>query len=831
MLQNRVREEGSDMLEVRNVSVAYGDESVLEGVSLSVAPGELVALVGENGCGKSTLGRAMCAMRLVDAGCIVVDGFDPALGECERLAVRERVGYVQQDPFDQLVCAQVFDEVAFGPRNLGLDAGGVSDRVTEALHLVGLDGYETRETAALSGGEQQRLALAGLLAMRPNYMVLDEPTAQLDPAMREQMRAFFLSLVHEQGIGVVLVTHDPKEIALADRVVDLGASGGNAEGCESAWAVAVDDGSARGVAVGAMAPDFSMSDAGEDSHSVACACGASRDASNATSCGVADGSARVDGALPGVPLHTPLLELRGVSHTYGERRVLSDVDLTVNAGEMLLLTGASGAGKTTLALIASGLLDPQEGSVLVGGCTVAPGCVGLAFQNPEAQCFLDTVFDEISFAPRNASMDETGIAQRVEEAVAYVGLDPALMSRHPMELSGGQARRVGLAATLALDAPAYVLDEPSAGLDAAGRRFAREAVCRLAASGKAVIVISHDVDEWAPVVHRVARLEAGSLHCAKLQSSALKTASEAARGCGSAERPMRCAAMGETGRSSAMDAREEELALDRSANGPDPSAASPMPLLSKLDARVKMVLLCMACIGVFASTHPLALLPWFALLAVCLAAARMDLRTVARGMRPIAIVLAIAFLGNALVFGGASDIQLLGPLGVHMDGVVRGATAVLRIALLVGFALVVAQTTTAMQVADACVRVMRPLTRFGVPVASIGSALSLALRFIPIMREELARIRLAQRARGARFDTGPLAQRIRVWASVFIPLIVGMFHRADCLADAMAARLSESPRARRLPEPRPLTRVDRLVLIGGTACIGLLVLVSIAGRF
>ena len=148
--------------------------------------------------------------------------------------VRSLVGRVCQDPVDQIVSSLVFDEIAFGPRNLGLSEEEVSQRVDCALRRVGLSGFQDRVTTALSGGEQQRIALAGVLAMTPRYLVLDEPTAQLDPAVRESLRTLFRTLVHEDGIGVALITHDPLEIALADRIVDVASINGALGASESA---------------------------------------------------------------------------------------------------------------------------------------------------------------------------------------------------------------------------------------------------------------------------------------------------------------------------------------------------------------------------------------------------------------------------------------------------------------------------------------------------------------------------------------------------------------------------------------------------------------------
>ena len=201
---------------------AYAAEAarpVLSDVTLSVSPGELVALVGENGAGKSTLANLICGSLVAQPGMVAVDGIDPAASDDARMQVRRTVGHVFQQPEDQIVSTAVFDEVAFGPRNMGWDEAAVEHAVISALSIVGLAGFEDREVAALSGGEQQRLALASVLSCAPAYVVLDEVTSQLDSATRPAFRSLFRSLAHEQGHGVVQVTHDPLEVLMSDRVL------------------------------------------------------------------------------------------------------------------------------------------------------------------------------------------------------------------------------------------------------------------------------------------------------------------------------------------------------------------------------------------------------------------------------------------------------------------------------------------------------------------------------------------------------------------------------------------------------------------------------------
>ncbi len=811
------------MLEVKNVTVGYGDVEVLSGASLSVAPGELVALVGDNGSGKSTLGRVMCAAQLVDGGSVVVDGHDPSVSELERLRVRALVGRVCQDPVDQIVSSLVFDEVAFGPRNLGLDDAEVERRVLAALDLVGMPSFADCVTTELSGGQQQRIALAGILAMHPSYLVLDEPTAQLDPSARAGFRDLFSRLAHESHMGIALITHDPAEIARADRVIDvarMGVRSGDASaGGDRANDARVGDVRGGGACEGdAFKGAQSTGDASLDSVR-------SFDACASDACAVSEGNASEGGSLMAATcarggradiVHArPVLELDGIFFSYGDRPVLTDVSLRVHAGEVVLLAGASGAGKSTLASIAAGLVAPCSGEVRLCGAPPVPGDVGLAFQQPEAQFFLDTVYDEIAYAPRNLSCDEAEVDRRVHAAVRTVGLDEDLLSSSPFELSGGQARRVALASVLSLDAPAYIFDEPSAALDAKGRAFARRMVEGLSREGRAVLVITHDVDEWAPVSSRVVELADGSLH--ERGRGATGAASFACDG--------RVSAPGESPRG------------DGSSHVPSGGAATPLTALggytphapaARVDARVKLILLLLATVGVFSAQSPVVLSAWAVVLFGALGAARMRPSRILSAMRPVAIVLTFTLIANLVSCDGRATIELAGPVGLDPAGGLRGLLAVVRIVLLVGFSLVVAASTTGTQLSDACVRLLRPCARWGVPVGPLGTVLSLALRFIPLVSEELNRIRLAQRARGASFDNGTVIERIGVWASVLTPLMIGLFRRADRLAEAMSARCYDAVSAGRLPAPRPLGSLDRRVLVVGT---GLAIALSAVGAF
>lgn len=210
------------MISFESVTYRYreGDPPALDDVTLRVEPGEIVAIVGANGSGKSTLALMCDGLLVPDEGRVMVDGLDSA-DAASIWEIRSRVGMVFQDPDDQIVGTVVEEDCAFGPENLGVPSAEIRQRVDDALGSVGLTGLERREPHLLSEGQKQRLAVAGALAMRPRYLVFDEPTAMLDPEGRRSVMGIVERLGHEQGHGVLLVSHDAADVARVDRVIGL----------------------------------------------------------------------------------------------------------------------------------------------------------------------------------------------------------------------------------------------------------------------------------------------------------------------------------------------------------------------------------------------------------------------------------------------------------------------------------------------------------------------------------------------------------------------------------------------------------------------------------
>ena len=494
------------MLEARNVSFAYGDGSLaVSGVNLLVEPGERVVLLGCNGSGKSTLCRMLNGALAPAGGFVAVDGAsDPR--DLARL-----VGYVRQDPRNQVVSAQVFDEVAFGPRNLGLERSEVVARSERALEVCGIEALRDRMTSELSGGEQQLLALAGILAIEPRYLVLDEVGSQLDEGSRERVRTVVDELVRS-GVGVVEISHGVESLFGAARVSVL--AGGRVvwEGAPRAFLLSDLARCAAGLGDDELASLLS---------SAACAGWEPLERPDPTE--VARYLAQREGPCEDAPYTpSPSHALLGsnLEVVYGDHAALDDVSL--EARGLTLLLGPSGAGKTTVARVLAGVAEPDAGRALLDDAPVRAGRVGLAFQRPEDQLFCDTVLDDIAYGPHAAGMPDADGAARA--AAALLGVGEELLNRSPLELSGGQMRRVALAGVIAARPAAYVLDEPSAGLDGPSRQALREVVRRLVDEGAAVLLITHDAADWLDCAGSVVLIRdgrvVGTVPAEKLASSA-----------------------------------------------------------------------------------------------------------------------------------------------------------------------------------------------------------------------------------------------------------------------------------------------------------------------
>lgn len=474
--------------------------TALRGIDLEVMPGEFLAVMGPTGAGKTTL-------------CLALNGLVPhATGGTFRgdVWIAERntkshpvatlateVGLVFQDAESQLFNMTVEDEVAFGPESLGLPVEEIERRLRWALDAVRLADLRERSPAHLSGGQQRRLAIAAVLAMRPSILVLDEPTAGLDPLGRREVLAVIAEL-RRRGATVIMSTQDADAVAeLADRVIVLEAGRIALEGTPQEAFAHVERLQALGVDVPQMA---------ELSHRLGIhppCLTVEQAVRTLTQHGARSTRYAADELRTAHPVPTANgnpVAFHDVWFRYESGvQALAGVELTLHAGEYVALIGANGSGKTTLAKHVNGLLRPQRGEVSVVGRDVRetlPGelarHVGYVFQNPDHQLFAPSVREEIAFGPRNLGLSPAEVAARVEAALAAFELTP-LAHLPPATLGYGQRRLVTLAAVHAMQPQVLILDEPTVGLDRRLTQRLLDWVVERHAAGTTVVFITHDM--------------------------------------------------------------------------------------------------------------------------------------------------------------------------------------------------------------------------------------------------------------------------------------------------------------------------------------------------
>ncbi len=514
-------------IEIEGVTYAYpaadgAGRPALQKISLEIRAGEYVAIVGANGSGKSTLARHLNALLIPDRGQVRVGDRDTR-ERLHRPAIHRTVGMVFQRPEDQLVATTVEEDVAFGPENLGLPPTEIRRRVAEALAVTEMEEVRTRAPHHLSAGQMQRVALAGVLAMRPACIVFDEATAMLDPAGRRAVRRMMARL-HAEGITVVTITHFMEEAAEAERVIVL--DGGRVAMDAPPRSIFAEP--ARLAAVGLDLPPAAELARRLRSHcpSLPPEILTIEELAEALDRYRPDG-----GSLPlpesharaGLPVH-PFVEVEALGHTYLKdtpraHRALESVWLEVAESAAHGLLGATGSGKSTLMQHLNGLLRPQEGRVRVGPFDLTdPGVdlravrrmAGLAFQMPEMQIFEQYVGDEIAYGPRLQGLPRPELRERVRRAMTLVGLDfDAYKDRFTFNLSGGEKRKVALASVLAMEPRLLLLDEPTAGLDPASRSELLDRLAGLREAGITLVISSHCMEDLAALTERLTVLSEG----------------------------------------------------------------------------------------------------------------------------------------------------------------------------------------------------------------------------------------------------------------------------------------------------------------------------------
>ena len=570
---------GLESIQVKDVSYQYtrrneNDEvietlSALSDVSFSIEQGSFVCILGHNGSGKSTLAKLFNALQLPGEGTVLVSGMD-SREEKNIFPIRREVGMVFQNPDNQIIASVVEEDVGFGPENIGLPTDEIWKRVKDALAAVHMEAYRLKSPNHLSGGQKQRVAIAGTLAMEPKVIVLDEPTAMLDPSGRKEVLESVLELKRTKGISIILITHYMEETVDADRILLMDAGKLVLDGSprEVFSDVArlksyrmdvplITELSAMLKAVGfpiektvlrkeeleeellrLFREGFRLENGEKGKESE----GESTESKALTAAGKSKKEEELDNIVEVKNLTAIFQE-----GTAMESTALKDVSLHIRRGSLTALIGHTGSGKSTLLQHLNGLMKVSRGEIWVSfrenpplliqekGFLFRKGKmkkvqkegrlsfseegfdlralrfkVGLVFQYPEYQLFEETVLEDVVFGPLNQGKSKEEAEKLAKEALRSLGIGEESYGKSPFELSGGQKRKVAIAGVLAMQPELLVLDEPTAGLDPAGRdELFREIAGLREKYAMTILLVSHSMDDVARYAEEVIVLHQG----------------------------------------------------------------------------------------------------------------------------------------------------------------------------------------------------------------------------------------------------------------------------------------------------------------------------------
>jgi len=512
----------TNLISIKNLSfrpTPYPVEKpdILQTINLEIEDGAFIAIIGRNGSGKTTLIKHINGLLAPTGGKVEVAGLDTS--KLENLPeLRSLVGMVFQNPSDQIVASTVEEDVAFGLENLNLPSEEIQRRVREQLEKADLIEEAKRPPHLLSGGQVQRLALAGVLARQPKIILFDEPTSMLDPLTRDAFLDRICKL-HRAGMTILYITHHMEEAILADKIVviDQGRIFLSGEPEEIfnqeklLHEIGLDIPEAAKYSQSFRDLGFSIPDNVYTSEALLAVLPEYQGEKQYNKLKSPNGRSR-----------KILIDMENVHYTYlaGSplaKKALQGADLKVHQGVIQGLAGTNGSGKSTLLQHINGILRPSEGKVRVGTFAVDdPDTslqeivknVGLVFQNPETQFFESFVGDEIAFGPKQFEMDN--IRDRVKNAMTLVGLDfEEYKGRRLETLSGGEKRKVALTSTLILDQEILLFDEPTAGMDPKSRNELLALFKELQRQGKTILIASHRLDEIAEITQAFTIMKSG----------------------------------------------------------------------------------------------------------------------------------------------------------------------------------------------------------------------------------------------------------------------------------------------------------------------------------
>ncbi|MCR5317200.1 MAG: ATP-binding cassette domain-containing protein [Treponema sp.] len=709
-----------NLLELREITYKYplAESPALKNINLSIQEGEFITLLGANGSGKSTLARLIAGFFKPDTGSLVrKEGSVP--------------GIVFQQPKDQIVASVVERDTAFGPQNLDMTPAEIELRTIECLSLTGLSDRASSRTFELSLGQTQRLAFSGILALFPDLLILDEVTAMLDPASREEIIKL-VQIWNEKGHTVVQVTHDADEALRADRIIVMEKGS------------IIFDGPTESFVQNQQIVKKVFDD---------------------------------DSELYRKPLSQDDIEKKEValtadrlSFSYPGRKIFKDLSFSLRKGTLTALTGPSGCGKSTLFECLSGLNCEYSGKIYAEDRPV------LALQESEASLFATYAADDVAFGAKNRGLQGKDLLGRVKDSMEKAGLPfKDFADRHTFELSGGEKRKLSVAGLIALDSSIMIFDEPTAGLDPQSRKIMLSTLQGLAKKGKTVLFSTHRMEE----------ADAADIHLDWLSLTAEKEPAAEVK-----EKDTSKDAQGRLTEMPPLKNASILLSLSKAGDALTAPPQIPPSPVSRLGASLKVALF--ALLGIL-SIIPCPLWASGILLLVCAVYAALAKYPAKKALSAIAKILPwfafFAIIQFAFYSDGSGSKELFRwkwftVTQVKLENLLKTFIRAPSIILLIGTFIF---STEEREILDGMTAILSPLAKIKIPVRYAVLVTGIIFRFIPLLLDEMRGIVKTQIIRGA-FAKARGLGKLKILLPLFVPLILQTFRKAQNLADALTAR-------------------------------------------
>lgn len=742
--ENNIKQESFAAI-LKDVYFSYdsGKTWILNGINLKIKYGERVVIVGLNGSGKSTLSKILSGLIAPDSGLVQLCGnkvfdLDHADSNAYKIA-RKSIGTLFQNPEDQIITTISEDDIAFGLENLCVKQSNMNAMILNALESVRMENHRYDDPSDMSGGQQQKIALASTIVTKPKLLIFDEPTSMLDYKSLQYVNSLFDDL-QKRGFTIVHITHKFDECVYADRIL------------------LVNKGQIRDISSNELKEYYKNAIDTE----YAKKCENQPDNEKET-----DTEKNQDLLQNQTNDETFAIEVSNLNVSYSKRakHVINNYSLKVKHGEIVAITGENGSGKSTLAKTICGLLKYDSGTVLIQGIPLNAKenktntkklrqTIGYVMQCPEQQLFAQTVFEDVSYGPKNFGLEGEKLNNKVNETLKMLHIEH-LAQFSPFELSGGQQRLVAIAGVLAYNPKILVLDEPSAGLDFESAMRLRKILEDLHKKGITIVLITHDMNEAKALKARIITI---------------KTEKD-----------------DESKKSTIKENSHFKGNVHSSSTGTS-NSSSTSPFLSSFDPRVTLISCFILIFSAFRVTNysQLGILSIATLILTIFA--RIQFSKLISFLHVLISIFIFSGILNIFIVKTGRILFYLFSIPITFDGVNFTILFSTRLSLAMLIGLTVLLTFTPTRLTQACASIISPLKVFKLPTQEIAFIMTLALRFLPTLSKEAKAISIAQTARGGSIKNGSLKKRLQAMTSLIIPGFAGVIRHAYNLGLALDSR-------------------------------------------